>query len=118
MVLFADEINTYDFSGNMPERKASVTIEEEEIIERILEDFSGLELKKDYDIQNIYRDYQIEIVVTNQIKEKHFSTTIIRFDLDKNYVNDYQIVSETNHLKTIEYLVENDEIDWQDLNKD
>lgn len=101
-------------SENIPERIRSVTIEKEEIIDKILEDFSGIELKKDDDIQHLHRDYQIELVVTNQIKKDHFSTTTIHLNLDKNYVNDYRIISKSNHLITIESLVEDDELDWKE----
>jgi hypothetical protein len=99
-------------SENVPEKIRRVTIEKKEVIEQILEDFSGIELKEDDDIQQVIRDYQIELVVTNQIEEDHFSTTTtIHSDIDKNYVNDYRIISETNHLKTIESQVEDDKVD-------
>lgn len=99
---------------NRPDIIRSVTIEDKKIIEQIIDDFSGIELKEDDDIKQIFRDYQVEIVVTNQIEENHFSTTTIHLDIDKNYVNEYKIISETNHLKTIESLAENDKVDWQD----
>lgn len=101
-------------SENVPEPIRGVTIEKKEVIERILEDLSVIELKEDDDIQQVFRDYQIEVVVTNQIEEDHFSTTTIHLDIDKNYVNDYRIISDTNHLKTIESLVEDDKVDWKD----
>jgi hypothetical protein len=103
-----------DFSGNMPKQIRRVTIEDEKIIERIIEDLSGIKLKEDDDIPVLDRDYQIEIVVTNQIKEDHFSTTTVRLNLDKNYVNDNKIVSEPEHLKTIESLVEDDHLNWME----
>jgi hypothetical protein len=101
-------------SENVPEKIKRVTIEKKEFIERILEDFSGIELKKEDDIQHLYRDYYIEIVVTNEIEDDHFSTTTINLNIDRNYVNEYRIISKTNHLKTIESLVEDDKVDWQD----
>jgi hypothetical protein len=107
-------ITINELSGNMPKRLGRVTIEDKKMIEQILADFSGIKLKKDEDIQHHYRDYHLDIVVTNQIEEDHFSTTTIRLDLDKDYVNDYKIVSETEHLKTIESLVEDDHLNWKE----
>jgi c-di-AMP phosphodiesterase-like protein len=105
-------ITINDFSGNMPKQIRRVTIEDEKTIERILADFSGIKLKEDEDIQHHGRDYHIDIVVTNQIKEDHSSTTTIRLDLDKNYVNDYKIVSKKEYLKTIKSLAEDDRLNW------
>jgi hypothetical protein len=101
-------------SENVPDVIRSVTIEKKEVIERILEDFSTIELKKNDDIQHLYRDYYIEIIVTNEIEEDHFSTTTINLNIDKDYVNDFKIISETNHLKTIESLVKDEKVDWKD----
>jgi hypothetical protein len=75
------------------------------MIEQIIDDFSEIKLKKDDDIQHRVRDYHIDIVVTNQIKEDHFSTTTVRLDLDNNFVNDYKIVSKKERLKTIKSLL-------------
>jgi hypothetical protein len=102
-------ITINDLSSNMQANIRTVTIEDEEIIDRILEDLSSLELKKDDGVQHRFRDYHIKMVVTNQIEEDHFSTDVIHFDLDKNYINDYRIINETNHLKTIDSLIEEKE---------
>ncbi|MFD1039713.1 hypothetical protein ACFQ3N_15100 [Virgibacillus byunsanensis] len=66
-----------------------------------------------------YRDYILQIVTTNQVKEDHYSTESIYIDLDNGYINisegypgSYEVVSDTNHLQTIESLVENEEVDW------
>lgn len=105
-------INIYDLDY-IPERKASVEILDEEIIEQILVDLSGLKLKRDYNIQNYGREYEVEIVVTNQVDERNLSKTTISLDMNENYVNEYQVISVTNHLRTIESLVESDEIEWR-----
>jgi hypothetical protein len=54
------------------------------------------------------------MVVTNQIEEDHFSSTSIHLNIDKNYMNKYKIISKTNHLKTIESLVKDASVDWQE----
>jgi hypothetical protein len=108
-------ISINEQSGNMSDKIRSVTIEDEEIIERILEDFSNIELKKEDDIQHLYREYHIVIIVTNKIEEDHLKTTTIGMDLDKNYLDNYRIISETNHLKTIESLAGDKDMDWKDL---
>jgi hypothetical protein len=107
-------ISIQEPSEYVPEKFRKVTIEKKEVIERILEDFSKIELKEDNDVPNLYRDYYIEIIVTNQIEVDQFSTTSINLNLDKKYMNDYRIISETNHLKTIESLVKDEKVDWKD----
>jgi hypothetical protein len=98
-------ITINDLSGNMPKQVRRVTIEDKKMIEQVIEDFSAIKLKKDDDNQHRVRDFHIDIVVTNQIKEDHSSTTTVRLDLDKNYVNNYKIVSKKGHLKTIKSLL-------------
>jgi hypothetical protein len=105
-------ITINDLSGNMPKEIRRVTIKDGKMIERILADFSGIKLKKDDDVQHHVREYYIDIVVTNQIKKDHFSTTTIRLDLDKNYVNNYKIISKKEYLKTIKSLAEYDRLNW------
>lgn len=105
-------INDVSESGGLPVRVARVKIEDEEIIKRILQDFSDMELKKDVDARYTGRDYSVRILTTNEVKENFLETSSISLELDDYYVNEYEIVNETDHLKTIELLVESDEIDW------
>ena len=105
-------INDVSESGGLPVRVARVKIEDEEIIKRILQDFSDMELKKDVDARYTGRDYSVRILTTNEVKENFLETSSISLELDDYYVNEYEIVNKTVHLKTIESLVENDEIDW------
>lgn len=105
-------INDVSESGGLPVRVARVKIEDEEIIKRILQDFSDMELKRDVDARYTGRDYSVRILTTNEVKENFLETSSISLDLDDYYVNEYEIVNETDHLKTIELLVESDEIDW------
>lgn len=108
-----------DFSNNVLEREAKTTINDEKIIDRILEDLSNLELKKDNDFRN-YGDYTIRFVTTNQVEEDHYSTESWYIDLTENYAiitegspGSYEIVSETGHLKTIKSLIGSEEVDWE-----
>jgi hypothetical protein len=106
-------ITVQEPSEYVPTHVRSVTIENKEVIEKILGDFSRIELKEE-DVQHLYRNYYIVMVVTNQIEEDHFSTTSIHLNIDKNYMNKYRIISKTNHLKTIESLVKDASVDWQE----
>jgi hypothetical protein len=106
-------ITVQEPSEYVPKNVRSVTIENKEVIEKILGDFSTIELKEE-DVQHLYRNYYIVMVVTNQIEEDHFSTTSIHLNIDKNYMNKYKIISKTNHLKTIESLVKDASVDWQE----
>jgi hypothetical protein len=106
-------ITVQEPSEYVPKNVRSVTIQNKEVIEKILEEFSRIELKEE-NIQHLYRSYYIVIVVTNQIEKDHFSTTSIHLNIDKNYMNNYKINSKTNHLKTIKSLVEDASVDWQE----
>ncbi|MGY0694689.1 DUF4181 domain-containing protein [Virgibacillus sp. FSP13] len=106
-------------SGDIPEREASATIKDNETIDRILEDFSDMELKK-VDGFREYRKYRIRIVVTNQVAADHYSTESLTVGFDENYLTTsegyhgvYEIVSEIDQMKTIESLVKSGEIDWE-----
>lgn len=117
--LYSDQLNedsevksiSISVNRNVPEKTRRLTIEKEETIDRIIEDLSTIELRKDEDIHGYDRDYHVEIIVKNQIEEKHFSTTSVQLYLDNNYLNEYKIVSETNHLEAIEELIEDDRLD-------
>jgi hypothetical protein len=106
-------ITVQEPSEYVPKNVRSVTIDNKEVIEKILGDFSTIELKEE-DVQHLYRNYYIVMVVSNQIEEDHFSTTSIHLNIDKNYMNKYKIISKTNHLKTIESLFKDASVDWQE----
>jgi hypothetical protein len=98
-------ITVYDDSESIPDFKKSITIGDAEIMKRIIDELSGVELKKEKNIPHQFRDYYINIVVTNRIEKDHFRTTSIGFDIDINHLNQYRIINETEHLKTIQSLV-------------
>jgi hypothetical protein len=100
---------------DMPRESRSILIEQKDIINQILEDISNIELKKDDDIQLLDGKFQVKMIVTNQISEDHFKTTTIHLDLDENFVNDFRIISKTNHLKTIASLFDEDIINKTDV---
>jgi hypothetical protein len=91
---------------NSPEGRETVTIEDQEIIQRILDDFSQIELKKDETARGQFREYDIRFVTTNEVREEQLVTEYVDVGLDQFYLNDYKIISETDHLETIQLLVE------------
>lgn len=34
------------------------------------------------------------------------------YSIDRNYINEYEVVDDKNHLKTVKLLVENEEVEW------
>ncbi|MBE4909976.1 hypothetical protein IMZ08_18220 [Bacillus luteolus] len=109
-------IRIYDMSKKddfFPERKAWVTIKDQETINAVLEDFSGLKLKRDEDARRQVREYEIKLLVTNEVKPDLLVTKNIYLEVDEHYLEDYKILGETEHLKTIKSLEENEEIKWE-----
>ncbi|WP_164670117.1 hypothetical protein [Virgibacillus doumboii] len=123
--LYSDEINddsilekatltVYERADDhFPKRKAELEIEDKEIMEDLFQDFSKLELKKDENLDDPFRIYSIRFVSTNKIKENTYESEFVTLDLNSNYLENYEIVSDTDHLKTIGSLVENEELDWK-----
>lgn len=109
-------ITIYDLSSDegFPERKATVTIDDVDLMNRILEDFSGIELKKNLNAQGEYmKEFEVKILTTNLKDDQYYLTNYLMLSLGEQFLNEYEIVSETNHLKTIKELVNNEEIEWQ-----
>ncbi|MGD6966051.1 hypothetical protein ACQCVP_06450 [Rossellomorea vietnamensis] len=101
-----EEINirVYDPSNDSLEPSASKVIEDQDTIEGLMNDFSKIELKKEDGTAREFYQYHVGIIVTNQAGEDRFSTKVINIKLDQDYLNDYKVISSTNHLKTLEAL--------------
>lgn len=109
-------IRIYDISNEaetFPERKAWVTIEDNETINAVLEDLADIKLKRDDDARRVVREYEIRMLVTNEVEPDHLVTKSITFDVDQHYLDHYKILGETEHLKTIQSLEKNEEIEWE-----
>ncbi|MUV38920.1 hypothetical protein JNUCC1_02792 [Lentibacillus sp. JNUCC-1] len=110
-------ITINDVSGDRPVREEQVTIRDKDIIGHILEDLSDVELKEDRNAVVLGRKYHLNIRITNKVEDGYYKTSTLMVDVDQHYLNKYKIVNEPNHLETIESLVENDEVDWEDLSE-
>lgn len=113
-------ITLYHFPEGYQERKAKITIEEKEVIDRILGDFSDMELKRNDDYKLKRGDYSISITTINKVAEDHYSAEILYLEFDEDFITIsdgynqyYKIVSETDHLKTIKSLIRNKEVEWE-----
>lgn len=112
------KIDIHDPSKEWRARTAWTTIEDEKIIEQILDDFSKIELIKrdiDYRIEQNVK-YRVRIILTNQAGYKHSSTETLIVSLDEDHLisdNYYEIINTTDHLNTIESLIDSDEIEWK-----
>ncbi|MBP2078424.1 hypothetical protein [Oceanobacillus polygoni] len=72
----------------------------------------GLELKEDkVPIPNDW-DYTISITTNNQIRESLSVTDRLTFNVNDSHINNYEVVDERNHLKTVTSLMESDEVEW------
>lgn len=110
-------ITLNDVSESPPERVKYVDIKEKAIIELILSDFRDLELKKlnPPDIHD--SKYTVFFTIREKLKDNHFQTTTYYAKVDEDYFNHYEIMSEVNHLQTIETLEDDDNIEWQLFDK-
>ncbi|TYS55883.1 hypothetical protein FZC74_17645 [Sutcliffiella horikoshii] len=106
------EIRKLEFEGSTYSFKERIMIEEEETIQEILKDLSGLDLKRDINKERGGADYVLNILVSNQ-KENVMETGNVQIIVGKEYIDDYyKIVSEKDHLKTIKELER--EVEWKE----
>jgi len=106
-------LSVYELSeGEMPDREAMLKIKDKAIIDRILNDFENMELKKDEDAERHFRKYHLTITVTIKVKEAHYTSETFTYDFDQNYFFNYEILNGTNHIQTIKSLKENEDLDW------
>ncbi|MGD7023195.1 hypothetical protein ACQCVK_11415 [Rossellomorea vietnamensis] len=97
-------IRVYDPSNDSLETSASKVIEEQDTIERLMNDFSKIELKKEDGMASEFYQYHVDIIVKNQAGPDRYLTKVINIKLDQDYLNDYKVISGTNHLKTLQSL--------------
>lgn len=108
-------ISIKDTSGDsFPELKSRATIKDEKIIEDLLSDFSKIELVKDRDNAGWYEKYYVDVLTTIEDEDGILRTQSFVFDLGETYLDGYKIISDTDHLQTIDALVENEEIEWEE----
>lgn len=89
-----------------------VTIEDGELIDKLLNDLKGLELKEtNYSTFELNSKYIVEMLVVNE-KDTLLVTDKLMFSIDKTHFSGYEIISDKDHLKTIEELVESDSMEW------
>ncbi len=105
-------ITVLEPSSDRLNRIASTTIEDKEIFEQILDDFRDLRLRRDRTARYYGREYEIRIFATNKTKRGDYLTKSYYLFVDEDYVNEYKIVNDTNHLKTIVDIIEDEEIEW------
>lgn len=108
-------ITINDLSGQRPITAVRATIEDESVINDILEDFSEIELKKDENVRFLRKKYVVGITANNPVRENISRTTTLYLEMDSHYLEEYRIISESNHLKTIESLIESKEVEWIDV---
>ncbi|MCA1322212.1 hypothetical protein LC085_20230 [Bacillus tianshenii] len=89
-----------------------MTIEDEELVDRLINDLKGLELKEtNYSTYELNSKYIVEMLVVNE-KDNLLVTDKLMFSIDKTHFSGYEIINDIDHLKTIEELVESDRMEW------
>lgn len=86
---------------------SEIEIEDEEMMNEIMQEFSQLELKRDREHHYIENpDYRVHITTTNEEEEGLLRTESFYFHLDDEYLNSYKIVNDTNYLEVLDDIVE------------
>ncbi|MGM0834751.1 MAG: hypothetical protein ACQEV7_01260 [Bacillota bacterium] len=110
-------IHVNETTDGFPVELGRITVEDKDEIDRILADLIGLKLKKVTESGEPWKKYRVEFLVVNE-KGNLLETNSLSYSIDQNYINEYQIISEQNHLSTIEELVESEEMEWKDNGKE
>jgi len=104
-----------DLSESLSHREARLIIEDPETIEKISNDLAAIRLKETNSFHNL--KYSIDISYSHQNEENFISRQSFLFHLDEQYLFRHEIVNDTNHLETIEALVDSDEAEWEELER-
>jgi hypothetical protein len=110
-------IHVNETTDELPEELGRITVEDTDEIDRILADLNELKLKKVTDSGEPWKKYRVEFLVVNEYGNL-LETNRVSYAVDQNYINDYQIISDRNHLSTIEELVESKDMEWKDNGKE
>ncbi|WP_404428462.1 hypothetical protein [Sutcliffiella horikoshii] len=98
------EIRKLEFEGSTYSFKERILIEDEETIRKILKDLSGLELKKELNMEQGGAEYVLNFLVSNS-KDNMIETGPVQITVGEEYIDDiYKIESDKDHLKTIKEL--------------
>ncbi|MFD2046449.1 hypothetical protein ACFSTA_19075 [Ornithinibacillus salinisoli] len=102
---------------NEIDMKTKYRIEDKEIVSSILNGFTHMELKRTkVNMNNL--DYGMQVTTTNMDAGKRTQSFNLTFNdnyltiVDFSGVRSYKIVNESEHLKVIESLRKNEDIDW------
>ncbi|NMH74159.1 hypothetical protein HF078_13795 [Bacillus sp. RO2] len=106
------KINKGTFDSGLYTYKESILLEDEKTIRDILEDLSGLTLKREANKERGGAEYVLELLVSNP-NDNIIETGTIHITVGTEYINNYKIVSEKDHLKTIKELEVREDLEWE-----
>ncbi|MFA1819316.1 hypothetical protein ACDX78_03755 [Virgibacillus oceani] len=88
--------------------EADIEIEDEEMMNELIQEFSELELKKDRDHHYIENpEYRVRITTTHEMEEGLLKTGSFYFELNEAHLDGYKIVNDTDHLQMLDTLADN-----------
>lgn len=99
-------IEVNDLTGKNLEPMERITIETESTINEIMEDLKIIEVRKTENA-SVEKRFTLYITVRNKVSEDHLSTTTVQIDIDEAYLNEYEIISEGDHLRKIKSVLGN-----------
>ena len=103
----------YDNNGNYDSWRKSTTIEDENVIRQIVDDLSTISFKENTPRPSELTGFELVFLVSNKPKDRkvHVTESFI-IEVSEDYFNRKKITKSENHLKTLESLVENENIEW------
>lgn len=105
------EIRKLEFEGSTYSFKERILIEDEETIRKILKDLTGLELKKELNMEPGAAEYVLNFLVSNS-KDNMMKTGPVQIKVGEKFIDDiYKIDSDKDHLKTIKELER--DLEWE-----
>ncbi|QKS69941.1 hypothetical protein FLK61_24485 [Paenalkalicoccus suaedae] len=97
-----------DVSASPPEAIMSLSIEDEETLKALANDFAGLELYDD-DLRNRAEAYSLSLRVTEPEGDGRRNEFI---NVSDTHINSFEVRPPFAHLQTIEALVNDESLDW------
>ncbi|MBA2174213.1 hypothetical protein H0266_04770 [Halobacillus locisalis] len=108
-------IGVHDVQADVDGLEREVTIDNPGTIERIVEDLSDVTYKRVVGAEHRINRFSLTFVVEDRVKEGFTSIERQYVSIGEDHVSLYPILSDTDHLETIQALANNQDLDWRQV---